>query len=436
MEKRAIDICETLQKAGFEAYFAGGAVRDMLMGHEPCDFDIVTDATPNEIEIIFKKNKFIPVGREFGIMIMIHKGHQFEVATFRSDSDDTDGRRPNAVFYTNAERDAERRDFTINGIFYDPVEMEYLDYVGGRADISARYLRFIGEPEKRINEDYLRMLRAVRFKNKFELEYDPAAKEAISKLAFKIIDISHERIRDELNKMLSLPQREQCMRDLFELGLMEQVLLEVWELAGVKQSQKMAREGDAFEHTMKMLGECSLDEPLAIVWTCLLHDIGKDDTIVKKPKDVVAFPAHATVGAEESDKVMRRLKFPNVMRVKIEWVIRHHMSFDQIVGAPVATRRKYFMHDEFEGLLRVGELDARAHYPQDLKHYKKLADLYEADKTILLPGMEKLLTGRDIIDELGVESGPEIAELLEKAWVAQLEEKVKTKKEALKFLKK
>lgn len=432
MQQKAISLCQTLQSAGFEAYFAGGSVRDMLMDHDPVDIDIATSATPEEIEMIFPEEHFIPVGRAFGIMILMHEGHQYEIATFRSDSSSSDGRRPDSVQFTNAEIDAQRRDFTINGLFFDPISHEYHDFVGGKSDIAARVLRFIGDPSSRISEDHLRMLRGVRFKNRFQLHWDPATYSAIQEFSFKIIDISHERITDELHKILLDRHRAEALQDLANTKLLEQILPEVSALIGTEQNQDTCQEGDAFEHTKAILSECSVSEPLEILWAALLHDIGKSTTSVEVSHGNIRFPHHESVSADMAERILRRLKFPTKLRTTIIWLIRHHMMFGSIPEMTLAHRRMLFMDERFPALLRLGELDARAHYPQDLSFYKKIADLYEEDcKTILLPGLTPFLTGKDLIKELNILPGPNIRHILDTVWHAQLEEKIQTRDEAL-----
>jgi len=436
MLQRAVDICKTLVDAGFEAYFAGGAVRDMLLGHDPIDIDIATSATPDEIEAVFEGGKFVPVGREFGVMIFFYEGHQFEIATFRSDSELSDGRRPHAVLFTHVEEDAKRRDFTINGMFYDPLTDRYLDYVGGKTDLRDGVLRFIGNPEQRIKEDYLRMLRAVRFKNRFGLCYGDGLVAAIQKYAFKVTDLSHERIRDELNKMLNSPHKEQCVRDLHELGLLAVILPEVAALEDIAAGHAVASDGEsALDHVFHGLAACHLNEPLDLIWAILLHDTAKACTGIEH-HDAMSFPSHASVGAHIAEDICRRLKFPIVMRNKIIWLVSHHMSANAIIDGPISTRRRFFMHDWFADLIELIRIDEASYEAYDLKYYHVLHDLYEGDKTILLPGLTPFLTGFDVMKELNIKAGPEVKHMLDLAWDAQLEEKVCSKEEALAFLKK
>src|SRR5471032_959010 len=199
----AKEIVACLQHAGFAAFWVGGCVRDFLLGREPQDFDIVTDAKPEQVEKLFRKT--IPIGKKFGVIIVIEGGHQFQVATFRAEADYQDGRRPEKIIFANAEADASRRDFTVNGLFYDPLTKKIHDWVGGEKDLREKIIRTIGQPEERFGEDHLRLLRAVRFATQLDFEIEPKTLVAIKSLAPKIKLISAERVRDELLKLFAPP---------------------------------------------------------------------------------------------------------------------------------------------------------------------------------------------------------------------------------------
>ncbi len=301
MHITAIDLVKTLHKAGFQAYFAGGCVRDMLMGNAPKDIDIVTDALPDELEELFEHT--IPIGKQFGVIIVVQNGHHFEIATFRSDSGYSDGRRPDAVTFTTAENDAKRRDFTINGMFYDPIAEKYLDYINGLKDLKAKLIRFIGNADERIQEDHLRLLRAIRFRNQFDFQYEPDTYEAVKKYAPLILEkVSKERIRDELNKMImdkTLPSM--AFEDMSHLGILELIIPELEKLRGCAQPMKFHKEGDVWTHTMAALDSLPPDASLLARWATLLHDIGKPDTFELKER--IRFNSHASMGAKIAGKI-------------------------------------------------------------------------------------------------------------------------------------
>lgn len=432
MEKTSIGIVKKLRSASFEAYWAGGTVRDLLMGCIPKDYDIVTSAKPDQIEDILEKT--IPVGKKFGVILAVKNGHHFEVATFRSDSSYTDGRRPDAVYFTNPKEDALRRDFTVNGMFYDPLKKKVLDFVGGEEDLKNKILRFIGDPEERIKEDNLRILRAVRFKNALRFKYAPQTFESIKKNASLINNVSFERIRDELNKILMLPGRENAFRELDEAGILKYVLPELLRLKGIKQPEKYHKEGDVFEHIILCLEALPDKISEEVAWATLLHDIGKPDTF--SIQDRIRFNRHAEVGAEITDKVLRRLKFSKNLRENIKWLVNHHMMLGDIPKMRKTRQAHWISHPLFPELLEVLRADALGAKPKDLSLYFELKDLLKQQKEKLLPVPKKLITGDDILKKFHLKEGPQIGKILEKVHKAQLEEEIKTKKEALEFVKK
>ncbi len=277
MQPTAIAICRKLQAAGFEAVFAGGAVRDKLMGMDSGDIDIATSATPDEIEALFAKS--YAVGKHFGVIIIEEAGHHFEVATFRSDGGYSDGRRPDAVFFTDKKEDALRRDFTCNALFWDPVAEELFDFVGGEQDITDRVLRFVGDPDARINEDFLRILRAVRFKNSLGFTYGPRLEEALTRHASLVSQVAAERVKTELEKMLAHPSRIAAIHDLERFGLLQIILPEVAALRAIPDAH---RDRDVLEHTLECLQQLPADSSSTLIWAVLLHDTGKALTLTRK----------------------------------------------------------------------------------------------------------------------------------------------------------
>ncbi len=448
MERTAIQIVKKFQDAGYEAYFAGGSVRDMLMEKEPQDYDSATSAKPDEIEDVLGKNeihitdeerhlyKIMPIGRQFGVMMAVVNKHQFEIATFRSDSSYSDGRRPDAVIFTSAKEDAVRRDFTINGLFYDPIKKEIFDFVDGQKDIKNKKIRFIGEAHERIKEDHLRLLRGVRFKNNFGFEYGPATKKAIQELAHLADDISRERVSDELTKMLLHPRRSHSMKELDEFGILERVLPEVTAGKGVKQPTQYHQEGDVFIHSLKSLHDMPEEfVSKELVWSVLLHDIGKPATFDKKP-DRIHFDGHAELSAKMARDVCRRMKLSRAETTKITWLIDQHMSVGLIPKMRRAHQVSLFWNPWFEDLMRMHYCDEHGSHPVDLSLYNEIMELYEEFKNekLLEDHFKPILSGNDLQKEFKIKPGPKIKEILEELRCAQIEGVVKDREEAVKFV--
>ncbi|MBI4235363.1 CCA tRNA nucleotidyltransferase [Candidatus Peregrinibacteria bacterium] len=442
MKSTSVEIIEKLKKAGFKAYWAGGCVRDMLLGIEPKDFDIVTSAHPDQIEEILEKT--IPIGKQFGVILAIKNGHHFEVATFRSDSGYSDGRRPDYVEFTDAENDAMRRDFTINALFYDPTADEFLDYVGGKEDLRDRLIRFIGDPEARIKEDHLRILRAVRFKNTFQMQYHPKTYQAIKKHAKLVTKISTDRIRDELNKIIMQKNPGQAFEELFEIGVLELIIPKLCKLKGLAQPLQYHQEGDVWDHSLRALNSLTDEEisgdplpskppTLALKWATLLHDIGKYETFQQDGKRI-RYDGHSEIGAEIAKKILNHLKFPKKNINRVCWLISHHMMIVPLFKMPETRRRHWFFQPGFEELMEVYRADALGIVPTNLDLYHKLRKLYlhEIAKLKLMP--KKLIDGKEIMKILKLKEGREVGKIIKYIWEKQLDDKFKTKKEVLAYL--
>ncbi|MDA1060497.1 MAG: CCA tRNA nucleotidyltransferase [bacterium] len=444
MKATSIQIIEILKKAGHEAYWAGGCVRDMLFGIEPKDFDIVTSAKPDEIEHLLEHT--IPVGKEFGVILAIKDGHHFEVATFRSDSGYSDGRRPDAVEFTDAIEDAKRRDFTINSMFYDPSEDKIMDFMGGQTDMRDKLVRFIGEPEERIKEDHLRILRAIRFKNCFDLQYHPDTYQAIHKHVHLIKKISTDRIRDELNKMIMGDNADQAFEELFEIGALELIIPELCKLKGLAQPLQYHKEGDVWDHSISALNWLTREEgdsvplpekppTLALKWATLMHDIGKYETF-GRDNERIRYDHHAEVGAKTAKKILKRLKFPTKVIDRVDWLISHHMMVVPLFEMTDARRRHWFLQPGFEELLEIYRADAAGTKPMDLSQYQEMKKLYrhEIAKLRLMP--KQLISGKDIMEILGMEEGEKVGEIVKMVREKQLGGSIKTKKEAIEYIRK
>lgn len=442
MQSTSIEIIEILKKAGYLAYWAGGCVRDMLLGIKPKDFDIVTSAKPDEIEKLIKHT--IPIGKEFGVILAIQNGHHFEIATFRSDSGYSDGRRPDAIEFTDAKQDALRRDFTINALFYDPGEEKIIDHVDGQRDLRDKLIRFIGDPETRIQEDHLRILRAVRIKNEYEFQYHPATYQAIKKHAKLIEKISAERIRDELNKMIMSKNPGKAFEELFEIGALEVIMPELCRLKGLAQPLQYHQEGDVWDHSVLALHALTDEEidgnplpanepSLALKWAILLHDIGKFNTF-QEDAERIRYDHHAEVGSEIARDILNRLRFPKEIVNRVFWLIRHHMMVDPLFTMPDGRRRHWFLEPGFEDLLEIFRADTLGTKPADLSAYEQIKKLYhhEIAKLKLMP--RQLISGDELMKILNIKAGREVGKILLDIREKQLAGEIKTKKQAIEYL--
>ena len=468
----AREIVERLQAAGFAAFWVGGCVRDFLLEREPQDFDIATDATPAKVEKLFPKT--IPVGKKFGVIIVVEDGHQFQVATFRAEAEYRDGRRPERVVFANAEADASRRDFTVNGLFYDPVTQKIHDWVDGERDLHAKIIRTIGAPAERFGEDHLRMLRAVRFAARLNFEIEPATFAAIQKLAPKIKTISAERVRDELVKLFAPPSAEwinglgdkwiggNSVRDaapptqqsiypvihqssafgapaarglvlLRDSGLMEQILPELTATIACEQSPDFHPEGSVFNHLRLMLEKLPAKAGDSLPWAVLLHDIAKPVTAERDAATgSIHFYGHEKIGADMAGKILRRLRFPKKQVEEIVACVRNHMQFKDVKHMRTATLRRLLMRETFPLELELHRLDCLGS-SGDLGHYNFL--VAEAEALKHQPSIRPpLLTGDDLL-ALGIPRGKKIGQLLHEVREKQLADELKTAEAARKWVK-
>ena len=437
MMPTSIEIIKKLQYAGHQAFWAGGCVRDILLGIKPKDFDIVTGAKPDEIEKILKKTleKTLPIGKQFGVIMAVKNGHNYEIATFRSDSGYSDGRRPDAVTFTSAKEDARRRDFTINGMFYDPVKDKIIDYVGGQKDLDARLIRFIGDPHKRILEDHLRILRAIRFKNEFSFQYEPKTYTALHKHARLVIDkVAKERIAAELNKMMMTPRAADAFEDMEDIGVLKIILPEIQKLKGVAQPYRYHKEGDVWTHTMAALRTLPQSAPLAVRWAVLLHDSGKPETFELKER--IRFDHHVEYSKKHAQKVLTRLRYSRKFIEEVCWLITHHMMMTPLVTMPEGRKRHWFLQPYFLNLMQVFKADAEGTTPTDLSLYEKIYDLYRRSAKKMPKMPSPLLHGEEIMKILALEPGRKVGDILAELKEKQLSGEIRTKKQALAWLKK
>ena len=453
----AIQIVLTLRGKGYEAYFAGGCVRDLLLGREPHDYDVASSATPDVILANFPRT--FAVGARFGVVLVaeqpagqsqeLHGDKPVEVATFRSDGLYSDGRRPDEVRYTlSAAEDVQRRDFTINGLLLDPMRggssldefrndpvrlrAAVLDHIGGLADLDAGILRAIGDPARRFQEDQLRLLRAVRFAARFGFAIEPVTFAAIRALAPKIHVVSRERVRDELTKMLTEGHARRAFELLDETGLLAEVLPEVARMKGVAQPPQFHPEGDVWVHTLLLLEQLPAGCPLTLAWGALLHDVGKPPTFRVAP-DRIRFDNHVEVGMAIGAEICRRLRFSNEETHQIRALIEHHMRFADAPRMKESTLKRFFRLNDFHEHLELHRMDClAAHGNLDLWTFVR--DRYEATPAeVVRP--TPLLTGRDLIAE-GYTPGALFKEMLNAIEDAQLEGAISTSDEALALVRK
>ena len=482
------EIVERLQKAGFAAFWVGGCVRDFLLGREPDDFDIATDAKPEQVEKLFKRT--VAVGRKFGVMIVVEGGHQFQVATFRAEADYQDGRRPEKIIFANAEADASRRDFTVNGLFYDPLTKKIHDWVGGEKDLRAKIIRTIGKPEERFGEDHLRLLRAVRFAAQLNFEIEPKTFAAVKKLAPKIKLISAERIRDELLKLFASPisqtlaltptlspEERENVKDavvnwmlsdssrrgnkklpllgervgvradnlsnyspaarglilLRDSGLLEHILPELAATIDCEQSPDFHPEGSVFNHIRLMLEKLPPDSNELLPWTVLLHDIAKPATAEKDLQTgSIHFYGHEKIGAEMARAILNRLRFPKKQIDEIVACVLHHMQFKDVKQMRKSTLRRLLLRETFPLELELHKLDCLGSHG-DLELYDFLIE--QAEELKKKPAIRPpLLTGKDLI-ALGMKPGKELGALLHEIREKQLADELKNSRQAKAWVK-
>jgi len=432
MEQTARSIATRLREHGHVAYFAGGCVRDLVRGETPKDFDVATDARPEQVQSIFHRT--YAVGAHFGVIVVLENDFQVEVATFRSDGVYIDGRHPVDVHFSSAEEDARRRDFTINGMFFDPVAEQVIDFVGGRADLEAKLIRAIGDPEQRFAEDRLRMLRAVRFATVLGYEIDPPTWQAIVSRSGSIVDISAERIRDELVKIFLSPNRLRGFDLLDSSGLLRPILPELEPMKGCDQPEQFHPEGDVFQHTRLMLELLPPQEvSLPLVFSVLFHDVGKPPTASVDQTGRIRFNGHDRVGAEMTERIMERLRFSRAEIDDTVEMVRQHMVFKDVPRMRVAKLKRFMARPTFDDELELHRVDCESSHRM-MENYEFLQQKKEefASEPIIPP---PLVRGDDLI-AMGLKPGPEFGEILEAVETRQLEGEFKTREEALEWVKK
>lgn len=430
--KHAEEIVHRLKKSGYEAYLVGGCVRDFILGNVSSDYDIVTSALPDQVMALFSNT--ISIGAKFGVIAVIVQGSPYEVATFRSDDVYEDGRHPSQVHFSSAKEDVFRRDFTINGLLMDPETGEITDYVNGRMDIEKKIIRTINDPDSRFNEDFLRMLRAIRFAANLGFVIETQTLKAIKRNAAKINRISAERVREELSKILIHGGARTGFELMIQTGILKEVLPEIDRLKGVEQPPQFHPEGDVWQHTLKMLEllpeDGGTDKNVCLGWGTLLHDVGKAVTRSEDEKGV-HFYGHVKKGEEIADDIMQRLKFSRAQRETVLNLIRQHMVFMNVQKMRPGRLKRFLRTPDFDLHMELHRLDCiSSHGMQDNYEFcrDQLQSLAQDD---LHP--PRLLTGDDLIS-LGFARGKIIGEILRALEDEQLEGRITTSEDARNFV--
>jgi putative nucleotidyltransferase with HDIG domain len=428
-KEKAIAIVKRLREAGYESYLAGGCVRDMLLGKAPQDYDITTNARPDDVVKIFPKT--VPVGAQFGVILVIVESEPFEVASFRYDGPYLDGRRPVQVRYGSLEEDIFRRDFTVNGMVYDPMTDQMIDLVGGRRDLDSKLVRAIGNPRSRFEEDRLRMIRAVRFAASLDFTIESETFAAISELASSVTQISWERIGEELTRILTEGGAKAGFELLDRTGLLKVLLPEIDAMKDVEQSPDYHPEGDVFTHTMLTLDH--LDSPTeTLAYGCLLHDVGKP-VCIRRDEERLTFYGHTEKGAAMAEQVLKRLKRSRATRERVAYLVRNHLRHLQAPQMRLSTLKRFLGEDGIDELLELTRIDALS-ANGDLQHYRFCMEkLTELKAEEIHP--EPLLRGRDLI-AMGFSPGPNFHKILKQVEEAQLGGELSSREQAMAWVKK
>jgi len=425
----ALEVVLRLRRAGFQALWAGGCVRDLLLGLVPVDYDVATDATPEQV-MLSLPFRAITVGISFGVVRIRHPrmhGIEVEVATFRSDSAYVDGRRPAAVVFSSPELDAARRDFTINGMFMDPESSQVIDYVGGLDDLRNQVLRAIGDPAERFREDKLRLLRAIRFAARFNLEIEPNTLQSLRAMAGEVVVVSPERIAQELRRMLVHENRAQAMNMALEVGLVAAILPPLVDMRGLFQGKPVQPEGDLWDHTMLVLRLLPVKPSFTLAFAALVHDVGKPFTRANH-HGRTSFHSHDQVGSRIADRLCRSLRLSNVERERITWLVAFHQYLGEAKKLREAKLKRVLAQPGIDELLALHRADALAS-TGDTEHVDYCAYYIENQPAGPI-NPPPLLTGHDLVRH-GLEPGAHFSVILETVREAQLEGKVQSKREAL-----
>jgi poly(A) polymerase len=428
----ALEIVRRLRRAGFQSLWAGGCVRDLILGEKPADYDVATDATPEQVMAVLPFPA-VTVGVAFGV-VRVRKPRQsnveVEVATFRSDGAYVDGRRPESVVFGSPELDAARRDFTINGMFLDPLSGDLIDYVGGRADLTNHVLRAIGDPVARFREDKLRMLRAVRLAPRFHLEIEPATRAALESMTADVKAVSPERVAQELRRILVHPTRAQAMNLALETGLLAVILPPLVLMKGLFQGKPMQPEGDLWDHTMLVLELLPANPTFALAFAALLHDAGKPSTKAFH-QGRYSFHYHEQSGARIAERLARALRLSNAERDRIRWLVANHQYLGEAKKLRESKLKRMLAEPGIEELLALHRADALASTGNT--EHVAYCEYYLTEQPSGPINPPPLITGHDLVRH-GLEPGPQFASLLEQVREAQLDGQIQSKRAALEWV--
>ena len=426
---KAVAIVKRLRSAGYESFFAGGCVRDMVLGKIAKDIDIATAANPDDIRQLFPET--IPVGAQFGVMLVIMEGEPFEVATFRHDGPYLDGRHPSEVRFGSLEEDVRRRDFTINGMVYDPIGERVIDLVEGQQDLKRRSVRAIGNARERFVEDRLRMIRAVRFAAGLDFSIETQTLAAIRELAATVTLVSWERIGDEITRILTEGGARQGFQWLDATGLLQPILPEIVAMKGVEQTPDYHPEGDVFTHTMLLLSH--LSQPTeTLAYGCLLHDVAKPECF-RKEGERITYYGHTDRGAEMAEEILKRLKRSRSVWERVAYLVRNHLRHMQAPDMRLSTLKRFLGEEGIDELLELMRIDALSSNG-DLRHYQFCRDRQSVLKEEEIHP-EPLLRGRDLI-AMGFSPGPSFSAILKQVEEAQLGGELRSREEAIGWIEK
>jgi poly(A) polymerase len=427
-DHKAVAIVKRLREEGYESYLAGGCVRDFLLNKNPQDYDIATSARPEDVQRIFPRT--IPVGAQFGVVLVILDGQSFEVASFRFDGPYLDGRRPSQVRYGTLQEDILRRDFTVNGMVYDPIENRVIDLVEGKRDLAMRCIRAIGNPRQRFEEDRLRMVRAIRFAASLNFDIDSLTLDAIKHSAAMITQISFERIGEEITRILTEGGARRGFEILDETGLLQSLLPEIERMKGVEQSPEHHPEGDVFKHTLLTLSHLEIPTE-TLAYGCLLHDVGKP-VCFRKEADRITFYGHTDRGAEMAEAILKRLKRGRAVWERVAYLVKNHLRHTQAPKMRLSTLKRFLREEGIHELLELARIDALSS-SGDLQYYHFCQEhLSQMQEEEIRP--EPLLRGKDLI-EMGYIPGPIFAEILRQVEDAQLGGELTSRQAAIDWVK-
>jgi len=423
---------EILLDAGFEVWWVGGCVRDMLLGEIPKEIDIATSATPADITKLFPKND--STSAALGAVVISYKGQTFELTTFRQEHELSNGRLPASIAFCDRKTDAQRRDITINCVYFHPISGEIFDPYGGEHDLTERLICFIGDPGTRIRHDALRLLRAIRFRARIDGQYHPDTYQALHKHAGLIQVLSSNRRLEELEKMLLGPRPNRAFEDMWETDVIEHLIPELHKCKGVAQPADFHKEGDVWDHTMLAIASFTEDHGPDVRWATLLHDIGKAETFLLKER--IRFDHHASTSADIARKVLQRLQCPRKRIERVDWTIRHHMMMSTFFDMDDERKSHWYFHPWFTDLLQLFWLDIAGTVPPEYILYNRIIKDYDNFlNTHPLPP-KPLLSGEQVMELLGMPPGEKVGEIMRTLYDAQIRKEITSKAEAVALLKK